>query len=246
MQKELLLDFKRRLLGERSRLTGQINFIDDQGYGGLGVPLGDSTGELSTYDNHPADIGTEVFERSKDFALRESAMLAVASIDTALQKIEDGTYGTCDVCGRKIAMERLEAVPASTKCRDCQKAEEKISRENSRPVEEEALGIPFARSFKDDTDQIEYDGEDAWQDVARYSETTDEWSRGGSYYGYSDFDIEKKGAVEDVDNIAYEVGSDGMFYKSFQGVDDEDAPREIIHTGLHNQKKKDTENRDRQ
>ncbi|MFA4885744.1 MAG: TraR/DksA C4-type zinc finger protein [Desulfotomaculaceae bacterium] len=231
MQKELLLDFKRRLLGERSRLAGQINFIDEQGYGGLGVSLGESIGEISTYDNHPADIGTEVFERSKDFALRENAMLGVAEIDSALARIKDGTYGACDVCGHDIALERLEVVPSSTKCRDCQEAQEKIPHQNDRPVEEEALGIPFARSFKDDTDDIGYDGEDAWQEVARYSETTDEWSRGGSYYGYSDFDIERKGEVTDVDNIAYEVGDDGMFYKSFQGVDDEDAPVEIINTG---------------
>lgn len=231
MQKELLLDFKRRLLGERSRLAGQINFIDEQGYGGLGVPLGDSIGEISTYDNHPADIGTEVFERSKDFALREDAMLNVAAIDDALKKIKDGTYGTCDVCGREIDMNRLEAVPSTAKCRECKEAEEKIPHQNDRPVEEEALGIPFARSFKDDTDDIGYNGEDAWQEVAHYSETTDEWSRGGSYYGYSDFDIERKGEVADVDNIAYEVGDDGMFYKSFRGVDDEDAPVEITNTG---------------
>ena len=231
MRKEQLLDFKRRLLGERSRLAGQINFIDEQGYGGLGVPLGDSIGEISTYDNHPADIGTEVFERSKDFALRENAMLTVAAIDEALARIKDGTYGTCDVCGGEIDIKRLEVVPSATKCRVCKEAEEKIPHQNDRPVEEEALGIPFARSFKDDTEDIGYDGEDAWQEVAQYSETTDEWSRGGSYYGYSDFDIERKGEVTDVDNIAYEVGDDGMFYKSFQGVDDEDAPAGNIDTG---------------
>ena len=240
MQKEMLLNFKQRLLNERSRLTGQADFIDEQGYGGLGVPLGDSIGEISAYDNHPADIGSEVFERSKDFALRENAMITVAAIDSALEKIKNGTYGVCDVCGRDIPLERLEAVPSTTKCRDCKEAEEKIPHQNDRPVEEEALGIPFARTFKDDTDEIEYDGEDAWQDVTRYSETTDEWSRGGSYYGYSDFDIERKGEVEDVDNIPYEVGDDGMFYKNLRGVDDEDAPAEIINTGLeHNQKKHD-------
>ncbi|NLI13403.1 MAG: conjugal transfer protein TraR [Peptococcaceae bacterium] len=231
MQKEQLLDFKRRLLGERSRLAGQINFIDEQGYGGLGVPLGDSIGEISAYDNHPADIGTEVFERSKDFALRENAMLNVDAIDEALARIENGTYGTCTVCGGEIDVKRLEVLPSAAKCRACKEAEEKIPHQNDRPVEEEALGIPFARSFTDDTDQLGYDGEDAWQDVARYSETTDEWSRGGSYYGYSDFDIERKGEVTDVDNIAYEVGDDGMFYKSFRGADDEDTPAERIDTG---------------
>lgn len=226
MDKETQSNFKQRLLKEREKLAGQINFLDEQGHSGLGTSMQDATSELSAYDNHPADLGSEVFERSKDFSLRENAMIAVADIDSALERIKGGTYGACEVCGRDIAAERLEAVPAASKCRDCKEAEERIPHQNDRPVEEEAIGTPFARTSRDDTDQVGYDGEDAWQEVARYSETTDEWSRGGSYYGYSDFDKERKGAVEDVDNIPYEVGDDGMFYKDFRGVDDEDAPSE--------------------
>lgn len=215
--------FKQRLLQEREKLAGQINFLDEQGQSGLGMSMKDSLSELSTYDNHPADLGTEVFERSKDFSLRENAMITVSDIDSALERINDGTYGACEVCGRDIPLERLEAVPSTSKCRNCKEAEENIPHQNDRPVEEEAIGTPFARTFNDDTDNVGYDGEDAWQEVAQYSETTDEWSRGGAYYGYSDFDVERKGAVEDVDNIPYEVGEDGMFYKNFRGVDDEKA-----------------------
>jgi hypothetical protein len=99
-------------------------------------------------------------------------------------------------------------------------------RGDERPVEEDVLGKPFARTFTDASGAIIYDGEDAWQEVARYSETTDEWSRGGSYYGYSEFDIvEDRGAVEEVDNIPYEVGEDGVFYKNFRGLDDENPPQ---------------------
>ncbi|MFX4263175.1 TraR/DksA C4-type zinc finger protein [Pelotomaculum propionicicum] len=226
MDKEMQLKFRQRLLQEREKLTGQIDFLDEQGQSGLGVSMKDSVSELSTYDNHPADLGTEVFERSKDFALRDNAMITVSAIDNALERIDSGTYGACEVCGRDIAIERLEAVPSAAKCRDCKEAEEKIPHQNDRPVEEEALGVPFARTFNEDTDSVGYDGEDAWQEVANYSESTDEWSRGGSYYGYSNFDIERKGEVEDVDNIPYEVGDDGMFYKNFRGVDDEKATPE--------------------
>ncbi|MDD4768065.1 MAG: TraR/DksA C4-type zinc finger protein [Desulfotomaculaceae bacterium] len=224
MDSETLLNFQRRLLQEREKLGGQVNFLDEQGQSGLGVSMKDSISELSTCDNHPADLGSEVFERSKDFSLRENAMLTVAAIDQALERISDGTYGACKVCGRAISLERLEAVPATAKCRDCKDAEEKIPHQSDRPVEEETLSPPFARTFNDDTDSVGYDGEDAWQEVSNYSETTDEWSRGGSYYGYSDFDVERKGAVEDVDSIPYEVGDDGMYYKNFRGVDDEKAP----------------------
>lgn len=237
MREDLLDKFKQRLLDERKHLNQRVDFMDEQGHGGLGVPMGDSISELSSYDNHPADIGSEMFERSKDFALRESAMITITAIDDALQKIENGTYGTCDVCGKKIALERLEVMPSTTLCRDCKEAEEKIPQRDERPAEEDVLGKPFARTFVDASGDIMYDGEDAWQDVARYSETTDEWSRGGSYYGYSEFDIvEDRGAVEEVDNIPYEVGDDGMFYKDFRGTDDESAPSEKINVGIEHSK----------
>lgn len=240
MQEKMLLKFKQRLLDERKHLNQRVEFIDEQG---LGMSLGDSISELSAYDNHPADIGSEVFERSKDFALRENAMITVTAIDDALEKIKNGTYGACDVCGKEIAQDRLEAMPSTTLCRDCKEAEEKIPHRDERPAEEDVLGKPFARTFTDASGAIEYDGEDAWQEVARYSETTDEWSRGGSYYGYSEFDIEDKGAVEEVDNIPYEVGDDGVFYKNFSGMDDESAPAEKIDVGIeHSKEKPDYEN----
>lgn len=230
MQQEMLMKFKQRLLDERENLTRRIDFIDGQG---LGVAMEDSIGELSTCDNHPADIGSELFERSKDFALRENAMLAVAAIDRALAKIENGTYGKCDNCGREIPLERLEAVPSTVCCKKCKEAEEKNTRPEARPVEEDVLARPFARTWNDATGDVMYDGEDAWQEVARYSETTDEWSRGGTYYGYSEFDlVEDRGSVEEVDNIPYEVGDDGVIYKNFRGIDDESAPAEKVDTGL--------------
>lgn len=236
MRQENLGKLKERLLAERKHLLERIEFIDEQG---LGVSMEDSLSELSTYDNHPADIGSEMFERSKDFSLREHAMLAVAAIDDALAHMARGTYGNCEVCGKSIDPARLEAIPSTTKCRACKEAEEKIPHRDERPAEEDVLGKPFARTFTDASGAIVYDGEDAWQEVARYSETTDEWSRGGSYYGYSEFDIvEDRGSVDEVDNIPYEVGDDGVFYKNFRAVDDDGVPAEKIDVGVEHSKEK--------
>jgi len=222
VQDKMLFKYKQRLLNERKKIAGDVEFINRQG---MEIPLGNSISELSTYDNHPADIGSEVFERSKDFALRETHALILEAIDTALEKIKNGTYGICAACGKEISTARLETVPFAAECLECKEAAENAPRQHDRPVEEEVLGRPFARTFNDATGDIMYDGEDAWQEVARYSETTDEWSRGGSYYGYSEFDItEDRGAVEEVDNIPYEVGADGVIYKNFRGKDDERAP----------------------
>jgi len=229
MQEKNYSKYQEKLLDIKKHLSEQIEFIDKQG---LGISLEDSISELSTYDNHPADIGSEVFERSKDFSLRENAQVIMAAVDEALEKIREGTYGICSVCGKEIDPERLEAIPYTVLCRECKEAEEKKPEKNVRPVEEEVLGKPFARTFTDDSEAVGYDGEDAWREVARYSETTDEWSRGGAYYGYSIFNPdEDRDAMEDVDNIPYEVGDDGVFYKNFRGTDDESGPSEKIDVG---------------
>ncbi|MDF9408066.1 TraR/DksA C4-type zinc finger protein [Pelotomaculum isophthalicicum JI] len=231
MQEKQYSQIKDKLENLRQNLADRIKYFDDQG---LDVSLGYSVSELSNYDNHPADIGSEVFERSKDFALRENAMITLTAVNEALEKINNGTYGICDVCGGKIQIERLDAVPYTTLCRDCKEAEEKIPDQNVRPVEEEVIGKPFAGTFTGDPEAVGYDGEDAWREVANYSETNEEWSRGGSYYGYARFDPTQKRDTEDVDDIPYEVGDDGVFYKSFGGLDDEDSPTEKIDVGRDN------------
>lgn len=131
-------------------------------------PLKESVGELSSYDNHPADLGSETFEREKDLGLRDNANIILMKINDALDKIKKGTYGICDKCGKPISEERLTAVPYSTLCIDCKKAEEQFGDRHSRPLEEEILKYPFGRSFLDESSQNEFDGEDAWQEVERY------------------------------------------------------------------------------
>lgn len=222
MREEQQAQLKNWLQGLKKQLAARIQYIDTQG---LNEPLGGSISELSAYDNHPADIGSEVFERSKDFALRENAMLTLTAVEHALAKIERGKYGVCEACGREIQRERLEAVPYAALCRQCKEKEESKPDQNIRPVEEEVLGKPFARTDPDDSEAVGYDGEDAWREVARYSETEDEWARGGSYYGYATFSPnDEQEAEEDVDNIPYEIGKDGVIYRDFTGVDDEGAP----------------------
>lgn len=76
----------------------------------------ETSGELSMYDNHPADMGTALFEREKDLALHEHAESEFSKIENALKTIDEGTYGKCEVCGKHIPYERLSAVPYTTLC----------------------------------------------------------------------------------------------------------------------------------
>ena len=123
------------------------------------------SGELSNYDNHPGDQGTELFARSKDFALNEHAEKELEAINEALHAIEEGSYGICIVCGEDIPYERLLAVPTTDRCIEHAR-EETFSTE--RPVEEEVMASTFHPEEDQNDENVAYDREDAWQEVSRY------------------------------------------------------------------------------
>ncbi len=81
---------------------------------------GELAQELSSADQHPADVGTETFEREKDLSILDSVEGELADVEHALHRIDDGTYGTCEACGKPISDERLAALPATRFCVDDQ------------------------------------------------------------------------------------------------------------------------------
>lgn len=125
----------------------------------------ESMGELSNYDNHPADHGTELFERGKDLALNGHAEKELEDINKALHAISDGTYGICKECGRDIAFERLEALPTADTCIE---HAERNSDIDDRPIEEAVFSPQINSDPSSQYDQTAYDEEDTWQDVSRY------------------------------------------------------------------------------
>ena len=131
--------------------------------------LRDSVKELSLYDNHPADLASENFERSMDLSLHESRLLELQKIRRSLVKIEKGIYGACASCGKAIENSRLEALPYADLCINCAEKAQGLPHADSRPVEEEVLAPPYGRISKDGEDYVGFDGEDAWQEVAQYN-----------------------------------------------------------------------------
>src|SRR5690606_32008105 len=84
--------------------------------------LGESLRELSTYDNHPADIGTELFQRSRELGALDLLAGRLDQVEEALARMRAGLYGTCSNCGRPIGRERLAAVPETVYCIHCARA----------------------------------------------------------------------------------------------------------------------------
>ena len=107
--------FRELLLTERSRLEAELREIESRT---ARVTGSERASEMSGYEDHPADIASETFEREKDLAIGESVESLLNQVITALEKVDRGTYGVCDACGRPIKKARLEALPFATLCLD--------------------------------------------------------------------------------------------------------------------------------
>jgi RNA polymerase-binding transcription factor DksA len=100
---------RERLAAERARVEGLIGTVRAE----IGdEPENEQLAEPA-YDQHPADTGSETFEREKDLSILEQLEAELAEIQAALQRVEEGTYGIDEVTGEPIAPERLDALPAA-------------------------------------------------------------------------------------------------------------------------------------
>lgn len=157
-------ELKKALLEQRENL--QRHFESSMEDGAPVESLKDSTGELSSYDNHPADAGTETFERSRDIAIDDTLTDEFNQVNDALERMEQGTYGACVTCGEDIPFERLEAIPYTAYCID-DTPNRKIS--NDRPVEEEVMTMPPSGAGEVRQQSADkFDNADAWEAVEEY------------------------------------------------------------------------------
>jgi RNA polymerase-binding transcription factor DksA len=112
------------LAAERDRLTEVKESLDNVSE----ESENESISELSDADQHQADTGTETFDRERDFSILEQVEAELADVERALQRLDEGSYGTCEACGEAIEEERLEALPAARFCLTHQAAAERQTR----------------------------------------------------------------------------------------------------------------------
>ncbi|MCJ7604923.1 MAG: TraR/DksA family transcriptional regulator [Dehalococcoidales bacterium] len=104
-QRELLEQEKQRLSDEMEQMHNEASTSEERREGS---PFGKREEEA-----------TETLELEKRLALENRVRQEMAAIDHTLEKIEKGTYGVCDNCGKPIAIERLEALPQASLCIEC-------------------------------------------------------------------------------------------------------------------------------
>ncbi|MBT2640378.1 MULTISPECIES: TraR/DksA C4-type zinc finger protein [unclassified Bacillus (in: firmicutes)] len=195
-----LTQLKQTLIDEKETLISQIDNNEEEGY--LEGSQREATGELSSYDNHPADSGTELFERSKNLALDEHFDGQMEKVENALKAIEDGTYGKCAECGKEIPFERLEAVPYTLYCVE-HSTEQTLS--NDRPVEEEVLEYTHEADFDRRQNEEMADNRNSFNDVAEFgtSETPSDLTGDHEDYNKLYIDNEKeRGFTEDFESFS--------------------------------------------
>lgn len=106
MASDAAVDYRALLEDERQSLIRQLSEL---GYGGAAL----------NYDSNFADSSQVTAERGEAEALAAQLTDALSAVETALRKLDNGTYGTCERCGKPISEARLEAKPASAYCIDC-------------------------------------------------------------------------------------------------------------------------------
>ncbi|HUI91573.1 MAG TPA: TraR/DksA C4-type zinc finger protein [Chitinivibrionales bacterium] len=102
--------FKDRLLKEKKKVLEEMDEIQNES---LKTSIADQSGENSRYSYHLGDTASLAYGREFSMGLAERQQKYMEQIDEALQRIDDGTYGTCLVTGEAIPIERLEEVPVA-------------------------------------------------------------------------------------------------------------------------------------
>ena len=112
--REQLGEMKTKLLSEvDSELRAERESNKDEG--------------MDTYD-----LASEERDREINFILSDRERVKIKQIDDTLGRLEEGAYGVCESCGLEIAEERLEAMPFSRLCRDCQQDQEREAKSQRR------------------------------------------------------------------------------------------------------------------
>ncbi|HYO50251.1 MAG TPA: TraR/DksA C4-type zinc finger protein [Chloroflexia bacterium] len=114
-------EIKGRLLKLRAQLERDIAIKDHQ----VAEDGDDLDPERGGVSNHMADDANETAEQETMLTLRGTAERQLAHVNEALERIEDGSYGTCSNCGKPINPARLDALPFSTLCINCQNLADK-------------------------------------------------------------------------------------------------------------------------
>jgi len=124
LSEEKLKEYEQLILKERQETEGLIRELDDL----QKRSLKDSSGDLSSYSLHQADLGTDTIYAEKRVFYLNAEIEKLRKLNIALKRIYEKSYGVCEICGKLIGEKRLLAIPYARYCIICKSADEKKKR----------------------------------------------------------------------------------------------------------------------
>jgi len=121
MTKQELAKYKKLLMKLREGISGDISHIAKENL----KSQKESSGDLSGYSFHMADMASDSYDRELSLNIAGEEQEIIYEIDEALKRIEEGKFGKCVSCEKKIPQKRLNAVPYAKYCIQCKSKEEK-------------------------------------------------------------------------------------------------------------------------
>lgn len=126
------MDYQNSLVQRKAEIEQAIKQKRDE----LIIPLGEWSGELSLYDQHPADLASELAQRESNLGILEMLEYEMEKVNDALSRLYNGQYGFCESCGQKIEPARLERMVNTSLCVNCARSQ---GQGFKRPAEEEVI-----------------------------------------------------------------------------------------------------------
>ena len=127
MEKERLTLYREKLMElQESHLSEKKELEADY----LHNSQKNESGDLSAYSLHPADMATDTYEKEKNIAILSNLSNTLAAINEALYRVEQGTYGICEECGKEISAARLDAMPTACLCIECKTKKDNNKKNN--------------------------------------------------------------------------------------------------------------------
>ena len=115
MERRALTKYRKALEKERERIIKSISDLEENG-----LLNSERNADLAGITTHPADQGTDNFERDLNLGLVTEENTSLQEVEEALGRIAKDTYGKCEKCGKKIEPKRLNVLPQTRYCFSCQ------------------------------------------------------------------------------------------------------------------------------
>lgn len=117
--------YKKLLIALKERIMGEMKHIEEST---LSTSQREASGDLSGFTYHMADMASDTYDRDFSLNLATKEQRILYEIEEAMRRLNDNTFGKCELCAKSISKQRLNALPYARHCIKCQSKREESGR----------------------------------------------------------------------------------------------------------------------